>query len=112
MGEINNNIYTGIGRGNKSPDSEFIDFVYYSFKNMETGVANELMDLINFFNENYCESEFNKINFSEVQALAASCSTGCLIADPKPVQNLPIYKNFYSTLSNYALNNETTSVPL
>ncbi len=112
MGEINNNIYTGIGRGNKSPDSEFIDFVFYSFKNMETGVANELMDLINFFNENYCESEFNKINFSEVQALAASCSTGCLIADPKPVQNLPIYKNFYSTLSNYALNNETTSVPL
>ena len=111
-GEINNNIYTGIGRGSKSPEKEFINFVYFSFKNMEKGVANELMDLINFFNKNYCENEFNKISFNEVQTLAASCSTGCIIVDPKPIENLPVYRNFYSSLVNYALNLKTSNVPL
>ena len=111
-GEINNNIYTGIGRGSKSPEKEFINFVYFSFKNMEKGVANELMDLINFFNKNYCENEFNKISFNEVQTLAASCSTGCIIVDPKPIENLPVYRNFYSSLANYALNLKTSNVPL
>ena len=111
-GEINNNIYTGIGRGSKSPEKEFINFVYFSFKNMEKGVANELMDLINFFNKNYCENEFNKISFNEVQTLAASCSTGCIIVYPKPIENLPVYRNFYSSLANYALNLKTSNVPL
>ncbi len=109
-GEINDNIYTGTGRGNQSPDDEFINFVYYSFKNMETGVANEVLDLVNFFNENYSKDEFNKISFNEVQTLAASCSTGCIIADPKPIQNLPVYREFFSSLANYALNRKTVSI--
>ena len=109
-GEINDNIYTGIGRGNQSPDDEFINFVYLSFKNMETGVANEVLDLVNFFNENYSKDEFNKISFNEVQTLAASCSTGCIIADPKPIQNLPVYREFFSSLANYALNRKTVSI--
>lgn len=104
--EIYNKIrvdYTGIGRGKKSPDNEFINFVYESFKNVETGVANELMNLTNFFNENYCEDEFNKVNFDEIQTLAASCSTGCIIANPKEALNLPEYKGFYSYLASLAL---------
>jgi UDP-N-acetyl-D-mannosaminuronic acid dehydrogenase len=110
-GELNNNIYTGIGRGSQSPDNEFIDFVYNSFKNMEIGTANEVLDLVNFFNENYPNNEFNKVNFDEVQALAASCSTGCIIADPKPIQNLPVYRDFFSSLTNYALNSKAVSIP-
>jgi UDP-N-acetyl-D-mannosaminuronic acid dehydrogenase len=105
--EIYDNInvdYTGIGRGSKMPDYEFIDFVYDSFRNVETGVANELRDLINFFNENYCENEFNKVKFNEVQSLAASCSTGCIIANPNGVQNLPVYKGFSSHLASLTLN--------
>jgi UDP-N-acetyl-D-mannosaminuronic acid dehydrogenase len=105
--EIYNNInvdYTGIGRGSKMPDHEFIDFVYDSFRNVETGVANELTDLISFFNENYCENEFNKVKFNEVQSLAVSCSTGCIIANPKAVQNLPVYKGFSSYLASLNLN--------
>lgn len=104
------NCYTGIGRGNEIPDNEFIDFVYYSFRNMEIGVANELMDLINFFNENYNGTEFNKVDFKEVQKLAASCSTGCIIANPDEVQNLPTYKGFYSSLASLALNRKTVSI--
>ena len=105
-----NNLYTGIGRGSKFPDNELIDFVYNSFRNVETGVSNELMDLINFFNENYCENEFNKINFNEVQTLAASCNTSCIIANPDDVQNLPAYKGFYSSLAGLALSRKTVSI--
>ncbi len=109
-GEINNNFYTGIGRGNQPPDDEFINFVYNSFKNMETGIANEVLDLVNFFNENYSKDEFNKISFNEVQTLAASCGTGCIIANPKTVQNLPVYRDFFSSLANYAMNRKTVSI--
>jgi UDP-N-acetyl-D-mannosaminuronic acid dehydrogenase len=94
--------YTGIGRGSISPDNEFINFVYDSFRNVEIGTANELKDLIDFFNDNYANSEFNKINFKEVQSLAGSCGTGCVIVTPEAVHNFPVYKGFYSRLAQYA----------
>ena len=36
--------YSGIGRGTEPPDTEFINFVLESFRAMEKGLANELMD--------------------------------------------------------------------
>jgi hypothetical protein len=99
--------YSGIGRGSKQPDSEFINFVYESFRTMEKGLANELLNLINFYNSNYEHDEFNKVDFYEVQRLAKTCSTGCEIAVPGKVANAPEYKGFSSKLVKCAYSSST-----
>lgn len=90
--------YAGIGRGSEKPDDEFIQFVFESFRAMEKGLANELMDLIDFYNTNYAFDEYNKVKFSEVQRLAKTCSTGCEIANTGRIQMVPEYNRFKSRL--------------
>lgn len=99
----NDFLYSGIGRGMNKPEEDFIGFVYDSFRVMEKGLANELMGLIDFYNENYAFDEFNKVKFADVQRLAKTCSTGCEIADPDIVDELPTYKDFSSMLSKIAV---------
>ena len=94
--------YAGIGRGIETPDSDFTKFVLESFKAMESGLALELKNLIQFYNENYAHDEFNMVDFSEVQKLARTCSTGCEIADPVKMSKLPTYKGFTPTLTTIA----------
>jgi hypothetical protein len=72
------------------------------FKNLERGLANELLSLIRFYNSNYAHDEFNKVDFFEVQRLAKTCSTGCVIADPGNVKKVPEYKGFFSRLAQCA----------
>jgi hypothetical protein len=91
-------LYFGIGRGTGKPEPEFIKFVYESFREMEKGLALELLRLIEFFNENYAHDDFNKVDFYEVQRLARTCSTGCEIAEPGKVDVVPEYKGFSSRL--------------
>lgn len=98
-----NFIYSGIGRGTQKPEDSFTDFVYDSFKTMEKGLANELMVLIDFYNENYAFDEFNKVAFSDVQRLAKTCSTGCEIADPDIIEAIPTYNGFSCMLSKIAV---------
>ena len=86
--------YAGIGRGHKIPSKEFIDFVSKSFNIMETGVANEVQMICNFLNDNFVDTDYNKINFKDVQKLAASCSTGCMIVNPGAIDKLLDYKGF------------------
>jgi hypothetical protein len=90
--------YTGIGRGNKIPEREFIEFVYNSFRAMEKGLALELSGLIDFYNKNFVSDEFNKVRFDQVQKLAATCSTGCEIAAPEMIKEVPEYNGFISKL--------------
>ncbi len=90
--------YTGIGRGKNNPSEDFIDFVYDGFQIVETGFANELLSLINFLNESFADSEFNNIDFTVVQKLAASCSTGCQIVDFGPIADVPKFNGFSSIL--------------
>ena len=90
--------YTGIGRGSKQPENDFVNFVYESFRTMERGLANEVMDLINFYNAYHAFDEYNKVKFADVQRLAKTCSTGCEIADPGPVKVVPEYNGFSSRL--------------
>lgn len=92
-------LYTGIGRGRRAPDEAFVSFVYDGFLAMERGLANEVSDLVDFLNRNYATEAFHRIKFSEVQRLAASCSTGCLIADTGVVDQLPVYRGFHSQLA-------------
>lgn len=95
--------YSGIGRGINKPEDSFIDFVYNSFRTMEKGLANELMSLIDFYNENYAFDEFNKVKFADVQRLSKTCSTGCEIADMDIIETLPEYHGFSSRLSKIAV---------
>lgn len=94
--------YAGIGRGNLLPDKKFIEFVYNSFRVMETGLANELNKLISFYNSNFVFDEYNKVKFTEVQQLAKTCSTGCEISNPGRIPVLPTYKDYSSTLAKIA----------
>jgi UDP-N-acetyl-D-mannosaminuronic acid dehydrogenase len=94
--------YSGIGRGTNAPDSKFIDFVYESFRAMEKGLGHELLGLINFYNSNYAYDEYNKVKFSDVQRLAKTCSTGCEIADADPIDGVPEYNGFSSSLAKIA----------
>jgi UDP-N-acetyl-D-mannosaminuronic acid dehydrogenase len=97
-------IYTGIGRGINNPDLEFIDFVLKGFHAMEKGLANELNSIIKFLNDNFADDEFNKIDFKDVQKLAGSCGTGCIITDPDKVKLLSTYKDFLPLLAAYSVN--------
>lgn len=90
--------YAGIGRGKNQPSEEFVEFTYNSFRLMERGVGNEVQFLCDFLNEKYATDEFNKVRFSEVQRLGASCSTGCIIADTGKIDSVPSYKGFKSEL--------------
>jgi UDP-N-acetyl-D-mannosaminuronic acid dehydrogenase len=94
--------YTGIGRGKETPEPGFVDFVFESFRAMEKGLALELENLIDFYNENYAHDEFNKVNFADVQHLAKTCSTGCEIANPGKIEKLPVYNGFTPELARIA----------
>ena len=69
---------------------------------MERGLAKELTNLISFYNNNYAFDEYNKVAFKDVQRLAKTCSTGCEIADPDPIDEVPAYKGFTPKLSEIA----------
>lgn len=90
--------YVGIGRGTKPPPQAFVDFVYEGFRVMERGLANELLGLIDFFNDRYVNDDFNRIVFREVQQIAGTCVTGCSIANPGLIETIPVYDGFSSRL--------------
>jgi UDP-N-acetyl-D-mannosaminuronic acid dehydrogenase len=96
--------YCGIGRGKKLPSKEFIDFIEKSFRIMETGVGNEVDKLCTFLNQKYAQDEFNKVQFKKVQELAASCSTGCLIANCSNLEEVPVYQSHSFMLVKNAYN--------
>lgn len=96
--------YTGIGRGRIRPAAGFIEFVYRGFRAMEKGLANEVLAIAEFLNEHYTTEAFNKVRFEEIQRLAASCNTGCLIVDAGPIEDVPVYEGFSSRLAECARN--------
>jgi UDP-N-acetyl-D-mannosaminuronic acid dehydrogenase len=96
--------YCGIGKGKQKANNDFVEFVEASFKIMETGVGNEVFMLCEFFNSNYAQNEFNKVKYSEVQHLAASCSTGCLIANKGTIGHVPDYRSHSFQLVRNAYN--------
>jgi UDP-N-acetyl-D-mannosaminuronic acid dehydrogenase len=95
--------YCGIGRGRQEPSQRLIDAVWGGFRAVERGVANEVRSIIELLNREYAGSEFEQVAFSEVQRLAATCSTGCHIVDSGPVLAQPIVEGFSSRLVARAL---------
>ncbi len=94
--------YCGIGRGVELPERRFVSFVLESFRAMETGMGNELQELIDFFNINFAHDHFNRVDFDEVRELAKTCSTGCVIGPTGRIDNIPEYKGFSSRLARCA----------
>jgi UDP-N-acetyl-D-mannosaminuronic acid dehydrogenase len=95
-------LYAGIGRGATPPSAQFLEFLYQEFRAVERGVANEVEELIEFLNESYAADHYNRVSFAEVQRLAATCITGCDLADPGPVAESSGYDDFSSRLGDLA----------
>ncbi|MGB8953490.1 MAG: nucleotide sugar dehydrogenase [Candidatus Aminicenantales bacterium] len=92
----------GIGKGRAAPRPAFTDFVCEGFRAVEQGFANEIRSLLDFLNRRYVSDEFNRLDFSDVRRLAGTCITGCRIADPEPVDRLPVYDGFSPRLARCA----------
>jgi UDP-N-acetyl-D-mannosaminuronic acid dehydrogenase len=90
--------YTGIGRGQKAPSDALVDAAVKGFRAVEMGVANELSTLIDYLNERYATDTFNRATLDEVRRLAATCTTGCDIAQPGVVATFPAVEGFESRL--------------
>jgi hypothetical protein len=95
--------YAGIGNGRKRPPSDLVDLVHLGFLCMERGFANEINELVDFLNGRQGTDRFNTIDYREVQRLAATCATGCDIADPGPVPDYPLERGFFSGLVEKAI---------
>lgn len=91
--------YVGIGRGQQEPEPSLVDYVCRSFRAMESGLANEVLDTCSFLNQNYAQNAFNQIQFQDVRQLAASCSTGCDIAEAGQVDAMDPFQGFSSRLA-------------
>jgi hypothetical protein len=92
--------YTGIGRGQKAPSDALVDAAVKGFRAVEMGVANELSTLIDYLNERYATDVFNRATLDDVRRLAATCTTGCDIAHPGVVPELPMVEGFASRLAS------------
>jgi hypothetical protein len=90
--------YVGIGRGTRKPSEALVKEIEKRFRDMEAGVGNELTSLIAFLNGRYAPDKFNQVQFSEVQRIAATCPTGCAIADPGKVSKPEAFEGFASKL--------------
>ena len=96
--------YVGIGRGTRQPSEALVKEIEKRFRDMEAGVGNELTSLIAFLNGRYAADKFNQVQFSEVQRIAATCPTGCAIADPGTVRKPAAFEGFSSKLVACAVN--------
>jgi UDP-N-acetyl-D-mannosaminuronic acid dehydrogenase len=91
--------YTGIGRGHTMPSPALVDAAVAGFRAVETGVANELAWLIDYLNGRYATDDFNRATLAEVRRLAATCTTGCDIAETGVVRPIPAVDGFAPRLA-------------
>lgn len=95
--------YTGIGRGRQAPPEGLVEAVVGGFRAVERGVAREVRGLCDFLNARYAATPFEEVRYPEVQALARTCSTGCVLADPVAPDPVPAWEDFQSRLVRKAL---------
>lgn len=94
--------YTGVGRGTRRPDARLIDFVTNGFQIVEHGFARELNGIIDFLNSQYADDQFNRVSYREVQRVAATCSTGCRLGEPRSGDYLEPLDGFLPALVDLA----------
>jgi UDP-N-acetyl-D-mannosaminuronic acid dehydrogenase len=76
--------YVGLGRGASAPQPALVDDVVAGFRAVERGVANEVAGLVRFLNARYASDAFNMVDYADVQRIAGTCVTGCVLVDPAP----------------------------
>lgn len=94
--------FIGLGRGAKAPDAALVDDVVTGFRAVERGVANEVAAVVRFLNGRYAKDAFNEVRFADVQRIAGTCVTGCVIVDPGPVERPTFASGFTSSLVDVA----------
>jgi len=94
--------FVGMGRGAQAPDAALVDDVVAGFRAVERGVANEVAALVRFLNGRYAGDAFNEVRFADVQRIAGTCVTGCVIVDPGPVEAPSSTSGFTSSLAAVA----------
>ncbi|MDB4883797.1 MAG: UDP-glucose/GDP-mannose dehydrogenase with 6-phosphogluconate dehydrogenase at C-terminal end [Gemmatimonadetes bacterium] len=99
--------YGGIGRGIRTPSGAHIDAVVAGLGAVAQGVANEAAMLVELLNAHYASTAFDRVDFAEVQRLAATCFTGCEILDPASVPPVKRLDGFRSRLVACALGAST-----
>lgn len=90
--------YAGTGRGKEKPDDRFIEFVHESLLCIEKGLVAELMQLVEFYNDNFVFDPFNRVKFSEVYEFSPFSSSLYHVADPVKPKKIPSYSGFQSRL--------------
>lgn len=83
--------YAGIARGQAAPDRELVRAVMTGFRAIEAAVADEVAMLADWLSERYADGAFNRVASDEVRRIAATCPTGCVIAErnrPRPAGGL------------------------
>jgi nucleotide sugar dehydrogenase len=95
--------YCGIGRGTKAPAAALVDFVVAGFRAVERGVAREVAATAEFLNARHAATPFQRVEFAEVRRLAATCTTGCAIAEALPPEPVAPYEGFLPRLVALAL---------
>ncbi|MFN0097640.1 MAG: nucleotide sugar dehydrogenase [Gemmatimonadaceae bacterium] len=94
--------YDGIGRGRLAPDEGLVRFVRDAFVAVERGVANEVAGIADYLNSNHAPNLEEQAQMDQIRALAATCSTGCLIPEPGSVQVPEAWRGFLPTLTRMA----------
>ncbi len=94
--------FVGIGQGDGAPDEALVDDVVEAFRDVEAGVANEVQGLVDFLNGRYAADDFNRVRFADVQRIAGTCVTGCVVVDPRPVAPRASTSGFRSELVDRA----------
>jgi hypothetical protein len=98
-----NPVYAGIGRGRRAPERALVRAVAAMYHAVSRGVSNELTSLVGFLNDRYAQDTFNRVDESEVRALAATNALGCNIDEPGAIEPIEPCDGFISGLAQLAV---------
>ena len=96
-------VYEGIGKGHAAPSRELVDVVERGFRAVEIGLANEADRVVQFLRDRYAGGVSEGLDFEKVRALAATCATGCDLAEPAAVKEVPTFPGLRLRLPRLAM---------
>ncbi|MDD8026479.1 MAG: nucleotide sugar dehydrogenase [Acidobacteriota bacterium] len=87
-------VYEGIGKGQSAPPARLVEAVEAGLLAVGRGLANEVAGLAAFLNDGPYGESGAPIELETIRRLAATCATGCDVAQTGPVDRLPEYPGF------------------
>ncbi len=95
-------VYEGIGKGRSKPPAELIAAVEAGLEAVRRGLANEIEGLAAFLRERQEYGAGRDFGLETIRRLAGTCATGCLVAEPGPLEAGPEYPGFRPRLPETA----------